>query len=167
FKSGSPAAPGVAEPSAAYDADAQKKKRPAGNEIELLLKNWHRIIDQAGKADALSKSYLLNTAPVRADQTHLIIGFDPEFAADRQRLEDDRTRLVLSRAIDKYLGRMLSISYEPLKPDDRRPLPTDKPAGEQASGEQQELTGMAKWYANPVVKTVVDAFNGEITDIRE
>ena len=119
------------------------------------------------KADPLSRRYLLDTAPLRTDETHLVVGFDAEFSNELKRFNDSRTKLALARAVEKYTGRMLSISFEPLKSDDRRPLPADKPVSKISADNTEELTGVTKWYANPVVKTVVDTFNGEITDIRE
>lgn len=132
-----------------------------------MLANWHEIIDRVGKADSLAKSYLLNTAPLRTDETYLVVGFDPEFSKDRNRLENDRTKLILSREVERRLGRALSVSYEPLKADDIRPLPADSPVNDLGPDDTIMLTKEQKWYANPVVKLVVDAFNGEITDIRE
>ena len=145
----------------------QKKKITIESEVKLLLDKWHDIIDRVGKADALAKSGLLNTAPLRIDESHLVVGFDPEFSKDRKRLEDDRVKLVLGRAVERYLGRLLSISYEPLNADDPRPLPTDSPVSDLGPDNTVMLTKEQKWYANPVVKMVVDAFNSEITDIRE
>jgi DNA polymerase-3 subunit gamma/tau len=167
FKSGEPLVSAVAETAtAAYSADPQKKK-PAADEIAPLLANWHDIVAHASKADPLSHRYLLDTAPLRTDETHLIVGFDPEFSSERARFDDSRTKLALGRAVEKHVGRLLAISFEPLKADDHRPLPADKPVSESSADNTVELTGVMKWYANPVVKTVVDAFNGEITDIRE
>jgi DNA polymerase-3 subunit gamma/tau len=167
FKSGPVAHSALAETAPSNGAVGQKKKIAAADETERLFSKWHAIIDQVGKADALSRSYLLNTAPLRTDKTHLYVGFDPEFTSDCTRLEDARTKLALARAAEKYVGRMLSIAYEPLKADDRRPLPSDSPVNDQGPDDTVVLTKEQKWYANPVVKTVVDAFNGEITDIRE
>ena len=167
FKSGAPIVSGVSETTASYAAEAQKKKPDTTADIETLLISWHAVIDQVAKADSLSRSYLLNTAPLRCDESHLVVGFDPEFAEDRKRLENDRTKLALARAIEKLLGRLLGISFEPLKADDRKPLPADRPVSESSADTTQELSGLMKWYANPVVKNVVDAFNGEITDVRE
>jgi len=167
FKSGAPVTSAVAETTASYRPAPQKKTVDNAAEVETLLRHWHDIIDQVGKADSLSRSYLLNTAPLRADEAHLVVGFDPEFSNDRKRLEDNRTKLALGRAIEKYLHRLLSISFEPLKADDRRPLPADTLTTESSADDTQELTGLMKWYANPVVKNVVDTFNGEITDVRE
>ncbi len=161
FKSGGPTAvtPNSGEP---------QKKKPieAGGEIDLLLKNWHAIVGHVGKADPLSRSYLLDTAPLRIDGTHLVVGFDPEFSGERQRFDDDRTKLALARAADRHVGRMLAVSFEPL-PVDHKPLPADHLVARSESGDAQELSGQRKWYANPVVKTVINTFNGEITDVRE
>jgi DNA polymerase-3 subunit gamma/tau len=163
FKSG-PAV--VADASPAYSGESQKKK-PDGDCIEHLLKEWHAVIDQVSKADPLSRRYFLDTAPVRMESGRLVVGFDPEFAAERHRFEDDRTKLALARAVEHFTGSLPSLVFEPLKADDRRPLPADKPVSESSADNTQELGGVMKWYGNPVVKTVVEAFNGEITDIRE
>ncbi len=162
FKSGGPL--GAA---AAVGGNPQKKKSSAEDETALLLRNWHVIVDQVGKADSLAKNSLLNTAPLRTDPVHLVVGYDPEFSGDRSRLEDERAKLALARAAEKFLGRLPSIQYEPLSADDPRPLPADHPVSGRETDQAVQLTKEQEWYANPVVKIVVDAFNGEITDIRE
>ncbi|MEN8255922.1 MAG: DNA polymerase III subunit gamma/tau [Verrucomicrobiota bacterium] len=165
FKPGE-ATPGVVAetPVQGYSAEPQKKK-PDVDEVELLLKGWHSIIDHISKADPLSRRYFLDTAPLRTDATHLVVGFDPEFSGELERFDNQRTKLALARAVERHVGRMLGVLFEPLKPGDRRPFPSDHVP---ASGAPKEaLAGEAKWYANPVVKTVVEAFNGEISDIRE
>jgi len=168
FKSGGPVAASVSDPAApAYSAAPQKKKETDPNEVELLLAHWHDIVDHVGKADPLSKRYFLDTAPLRTDATHLVVGYDPEFKEDLERFDDSRAKLALARAVNHYVNRMLSVTYEALKPDDRRPLPADHLVDRQSAGNPEEMTGLAKWYANPVVKTVVEAFNGEIEDVRE
>ncbi len=166
-ESGAPVAAGVAETAPAYGAEPQKKKTASNDDVKLLLEKWHEIIDQVGKADSLAKSSLLNTAPLRTDDTLLIVGYDPEFSSDLKRLEDDRAKLALARAAERHLGRLPTIKYEELKADDPRPLPADSPVNDSGPDSTVLLTKERKWYANPVVKTVVDAFNGEITDIRE
>jgi DNA polymerase-3 subunit gamma/tau len=151
----------VAEaPAQNYSTDPQKKK-PGIDEVEFLLKGWHDIIDRISKADPLSRRYFLDTAPLRTDATHLVVGFDPEFSGELDRFDNARTKLALARAVEKHVGRMLAVSFEPLNPADRRPL---RSAGKEPA---PALDGESKWYANPVVKTVVEAFNGEITDVRE
>ncbi|HSR88610.1 MAG TPA: hypothetical protein VLL07_06615, partial [Pontiella sp.] len=118
-------------------------------------------------ADPLSRRYFRDTAPLRTDDEHLVVGYDPEFREELERFDDSRARLALARAVERYLGRLPAVLFEPLKPDDRRPLPADHPVRNEGSTDAGELTGLSKWYANPVVKTVVEAFNGQIEDIRE
>jgi len=156
----------LAESPENYRPDSQKKK-PRANEIEHLLKNWHGIVEHVAKADPLSRRYFLDTAPLRANATHLVVGFDPEFSSERDRFENARSKLALGRAVERCLGRMVTVVFEPLKSDDPRPLPADHRVSDSGPDDTQELTGVAKWYSNPVVKTVVEAFNGEISDIRE
>ncbi len=169
FKSGGPVTGAVTEaPAGGYNGDPQKKKGEDGEELERLLIHWHEIVDQVGKADPLSRRYYLDTAPLRVDDSRLVVGYDPEFKEDLERFNDARARLALGRAVEKYLGRLPSIYFEPLKPDDRRPLPADHLVDNQSEDDPaQPGSGMAKWYANPVVKTVIEAFNGEIEDVRE
>ncbi|MCK4563838.1 MAG: hypothetical protein KAU94_04095, partial [Verrucomicrobia bacterium] len=166
FKSGT--APGVvAEASTRnYSVDPQKKKPPI-DEVKLLLNCWNDVIDHVSKADPLSRRYFLDTAPLRADSTHLVVGFDPEFASEKERFDNARTKLALARVVEKHIGRMLGVLFEPSKPTSRKPLPADHVVSATSADPAQEPTGLQKWYANPVVKTVVEAFNGEISDIRE
>jgi len=163
FKSG--AAPGVVAetPVQTYSVDPQKKK-PAVDEVKRLLEAWPRVIDHLSKADPLARRYFIDTAPLRTDATHLIVGFDPEFSSEQKRFDNDRTKLMLAREVEKHMGRLLGVRFEPLKPGSCKPLPSDHIV---SATPDQELDGLQKWYANPVVKTVVEAFNGEISDIRE
>lgn len=164
FKSGAALSTAPTE-SVVPTAVDQKKKSDNADELEILLTNWHKIIDHVGKADALSHRSFLDTAPIRVNTENLVVGYDPEFKGNLERLEDSRSKLALARAVNRLLNRMLSVSFEPLKPDARRPLPTDRPTEKNET--KQKSTGLAKWYENPAVKTVVETFNGEIEDVRE
>ena len=142
---------------------AEKKKIAELDELNLLLQNWHTIVEHVGKADPLSRRCFLDTAPLRVDESHIVVGYDPEFREDMERFNDSRAKLALARSLDRVLNRMLSISFEPLKADDRRALPSDHRATD-AKDEPKENAG---WYANPIVEALVEAFNGEIEDVRE
>jgi DNA polymerase-3 subunit gamma/tau len=143
-----------------YSPEPQKKK-PDVDELELLLKAWHEIIAQISKADPLSKRYFLDTVPLKTDATHLVVGYDPEFSSELERFDTSRSKLALARAVERHVGRLLVVSFEPARSGNHRPHKKETVES------KQTLSGEAKWYANPVVKTVVEAFNGEITDIRE
>jgi hypothetical protein len=144
-----------------------KKKKPPVDEVKLLLSRWNDVIDHVSKADPLSRRYFIDTTPLRTDATHLVVGYDPEFASEKERFDNSRTKLALARVVEKHIGRMLGVVFEPLKSSERQSLPADHVISATSADNTQELTGLQKWYANPVVKTVVEAFNGEISDIRE
>jgi hypothetical protein len=131
-----------------------------------LLKSWHDIIDHVSKANPLSRRYFLDTTPLRTDTTHLVVGFDAEFSSEIKSFDNARSKLALARAVEPHIGRLLGVTFEPLKPNHKQ-LPADHMVSDTSGESTQELTGLMKWYANPVVKTVVEAFNGEILDIRE
>jgi hypothetical protein len=166
FKPGAASVAVAESPAQNYAADPQKKK-PATDEMTVLRSCWHDIIDHAATSDPLSRRYFLDTVPVRIDATHLFVGFDPEFSGELERFDNARTKLGLARAVEKHSGRLLSISFEPLSPGGKLSLPADTVVSDISGDSTAELTGLQKWYANPVVKTVVEAFNGGISDIRE
>jgi DNA polymerase-3 subunit gamma/tau len=164
FKSGDATPRVIAEsPSVVYSAESQKKKAPV-DEVKLLSSHWKEVVDRVSKADPLSRRYFLDTVPLRTDATHLVVGFDPEFASEKERFDNSRSKLTLGRAVERYVNRMLGVVFEPLPASVCKSLPTDHPLEGKPPA---ELSGEAKWYANPVVKTVVEAFNGEISDVRE
>ena len=164
FKSGGAASGVIAEtPTQSYSAEPQKKKSH-DDETKLISTHWKEVVERVSKADPLARRYFLDTVPLHTDATHLVVGFDPEFAGEKERFDTDRIKVALGRSIERYVNRMLGIVFEPLPATARKPLPADHPV---ESKPTTELTGEAKWYANPVVKTVVEAFNGQIYDVRE
>ncbi len=166
FKSG--ITPGVISetPAQSYTVDPQKKK-PNVDEVKRLTSCWKDVIEQVSKAEPLSRRYFLDTAPLRTDAIHLVVGFDPEFASEKERFDNARTKLALTRVVEKHIGRMLGVVFEPFKPGSRKPLPADHVVPTATADPAQKPDELQKWYANPVVKTVVETFNGQITDIRE
>ncbi len=145
-------------------AAPQKKKAPA-EELKQLSEHWKKVVERASAADPISRRYFLDTAPLRIDATRLVVGFDPEFSGERQRFDTPRTKLALARSVERLIDRMVSVEFEPLPPDAVRSLPSDHSV--EAKPSAKELGGEAKWYANPVVESVVEAFNGTIESVRE
>ncbi len=168
FKSGAPAFAVIADSPSKDNSTAPQKKKPSpGDEAPLLLKNWPDIVAHISKADPLSRRYFLDTVPLRTDATHLVVGFDPEFSNELERFDNPRIKLALAREVEKRVGRLLGMVFEPLKPDQRPSLSANPVLPTASNNPAASHTGEAKWYANPVVKTVVEAFNGQISEIRE
>ena len=132
-----------------------------------MLKGWKTITDQVSAADPLARRYFLDTMPLRTTTTHLVVGYDPEFSEELERFDNPRTQLTLARVVKKQLGRILEILFEPLPSGVQTELPSDHIVVPKTPDRRSNDPEEEKWYANPVVKTVIEAFNGQITDIRE
>ena len=160
------AAGGQASSRASEDAD--EKKKPHEDELARLLLLWRKITDHVAKADPLSKSYFLDTAPVGWDGARLTVGFDPEFESERERFDSSRTQLALGRAVDRALdlGRLPAVVFRPLREGDPRPPADRLVESSPPAGSPSAPPGPSKWYAHPIVKEVVEIFNGEIVDVR-
>jgi DNA polymerase-3 subunit gamma/tau len=146
-------------PSAVQEAPAEYdvKKKPA-NDLERLKAAWVSLIEHIAKGAPQAKHYLTDTVPLNVSETHVTIGIDPEFAGERSNLENPRTLLFVQKVLSAFLKRPVSADFSVLtgKP---KPLPTDEPA--------QGVPDKQKYYENPSVRSVLEAFSGEIIDIRE
>ncbi len=137
------------------DFEAERAKLCAG---------WNSLTNEVVKVDSLAKRYLHDTVPLRLDERVLTVGYDPEFAAEKERFEEHRLKVALGRAVEKVLGRTVLFAFEPLGEDCRQSLPSDHPVGDLTEVSQVALDQVE--YEHPVVKEVVEIFNGSITDIR-
>jgi len=146
--------------------EPEKKKRTVDEEIKILEYQWRDVIDYMSKADSLSRRYFIDTVPLRVNDSCLVVGYDPEFAAEQEAFKAERTLQTLSRVVERKLERKVRIDFEPLTEETKKELPADHLVSSEKENDV-ELTGIRKWYANPIVKNVVEAFNGEITDVRE
>jgi len=145
----------------------QKKKRSFDEEIKLLENQWRDVIDYMSKVDTLSRRYFIDTVPLRIEEAVLVVGVDPEFVTEKEAFEAPRIYQTLSRLIERKLDRKVRIDFEPLTSETKKVLPADHLVAEKKESSGEELSGVQKWYKNPVVKEVVEAFNGAITDVRE
>jgi len=146
--------------------EPEKKKRTVDEEIKILEYQWRDVIDYMSKADSLSRRYFIDTVPLRVNDSCLVVGYDPEFATEQEAFKAERTLQTLSRVVERKLERKVRIDFEPLTEETKKELPADHLVSSEKENDV-ELTGIRKWYANPIVKNVVEAFNGEITDVRE
>jgi DNA polymerase-3 subunit gamma/tau len=134
-------------------------------DVQALITDWPHITDAAAKADSLSKSYLHDTVPIALENNILVIGYDPEFASEVERFKEHRLQIALSRSIEKKIGQKFQLQFRPLVGENPQVLPTDhsieEPMPIALSAELDQVE-----YEHPVVKEVVEIFNGRITDIR-
>ncbi len=143
----------------AAPADCAVKKKPS-DDLDRLKTEWPQLIDQITKGLPSAHQYLIDTVPISVTETHVTIGIDPEFTREKDSLETPRTIAMIQHRLEEFLKRSVSINFQPLegKAADA-PLPSDQPV--------QTRLNKKDYYNNPAVRSVLEAFSGDIADIRK
>ncbi len=122
---------------------------------------------------------LRDAEPVCVKGNKVTIGFDPEFAGERDEMLLSNNKLALQRALTEQLQRSIELELNVLP--GKELLPNDVPvakgpntiSNEVAAGKvkqdgQRDLSREARdrWMSNEKVALVLEKFNGDIIDIR-
>jgi DNA polymerase-3 subunit gamma/tau len=138
-------------------ADYSVKKK-SSDEFERLKSSWNELMAHVAKAAPQLHPYLADTAPVSVSETHVEIAIDPEFAKERATLEHPHTLMLLQKILGAFLKRPVSASFS-IPASNDRPLPSDIQA--------PDSKDWKPYYNRPAVRRVIEAFSGEIIDLRK
>ena len=167
----------VAEPApAAYKSSAPPpppaSPGPVANELDALAAQWHEIIERIGKLASLARGWIIDSRPLEVRQDRVIIGFDPEFAQDIERLKNPQFTKAVQGVLTQVLKRQVQVEFRLLDVDGKADVPADHTA-EQANDKAGKAPGTRKpktkqeWLGDPAVRKTLETFNGSIVDIRE
>jgi hypothetical protein len=133
--------------------------------LAVVKQKWSQIIERVQAAAPLAKGYLKDAVPARVDGNRVTLSFDPEFADSCEKLKVPRALRAVQTALEWALGQEVVLELtigRPLSDTEPAPAvlaePVAKPAGARTSKE---------WVKDPAVKRTLEAFNGNIVDIRE
>jgi len=144
-------------PSTVQEAPAAEysvKKKPA-DDLARLKEAWPELTEHFSKGAPQAKPYLLDTVPLLATETHVTIGIDPEFAAEKETLENQRTLLFIQKTLEGFLKRPVSVDFRVLAEK-----AATKPSATKTLDKKQ-------YYENPAVRSVLEAFSGDIEQVRK
>jgi DNA polymerase-3 subunit gamma/tau len=154
--------PMTREEPAEYAAEPGPSPRPVAtppvqDELAKLNQQWPKLVEQVGNAVLLAKKYLVDAKPVSVAGNHVVIGFDPEFASELGNVQNVRTQKVVQRVIGDALGREVTVEFKVRAatagaPETAAPRPAGKDKRE--------------WHKHPAVNNVLEAFNGDIGEVR-
>ena len=140
-------------------ADYAVKKKPS-DDLERLKAAWPQLIEHLSKGLPSAHQYLIDTAPIKATETHVTIGIDPEFAKEKGSLNNPRTIAFVQKTLEGFLKRAVSVNFQTLEGlAADAPLPTDQPADSSSDKKQ--------YYDNAAVRSVLETFSGDIEEIRK
>jgi DNA polymerase-3 subunit gamma/tau len=135
-------------------ANAYDVKKKSSDDLERLKPAWNSLIDHIAKALPHTRHYLADTVPLTVTETHVTIGIDQEFASERPNLEHPKTLSLIQKTLSAFLKRPVSAEFSVVA--------TGRNAGSPSGG-----TDKQKYYQNPTVRSVLEAFSGDIIEIRE
>ncbi len=161
--------------SPAVTAAVHEKDAPK-DPLNVLSERWHELVERIGHAAALARSYLIDAKPVKVEGNHVMIGFDPEFADNKDKIDFPRNVKVIQKALGEILKRDVTVEFcvldgkSTLPGDIKVGQPTETRAGEAHSDPQVKAVKAKtrqEWIQNPAVRKTLELFNGDITDVRE
>lgn len=140
---------------------------PADPSVELtrLKEKWAAMIEKLGSVNPLIRTALKDAAPVGVDAERVRIAFDPEFAESREKLNIPRNMRMLQKSLEDILRRPVSVELEVAATRPAMPAASSDPVS--APEVKKEKSVGRDWRKDPAVQRALDAFNGDIADIRE
>ena len=150
-------------------------------ELALLLRGWGSLLDRVGKTAMLARASLIDARPTEVTQTHVVIGFDPEFAAEVENFQVPRNRKAVEQALHMLLKRNVhaefkvwdsappALDIELLVVRDGDPESMESDGGDDSTGADDGTRAktIGEWARDPAVKQVLEVFNGTIINVRQ
>jgi len=175
----SPAAKRTAKPKPAAGAAATKKppadaeKSTFAGDFDKLARGWPKIIEKVGRIAPLIRGALADTRPLRVEKNKVVVGFDPEFKSEMDRMQAPRNRKAVEHAAASLLGRKVAAVFE-ISTGEPAPAPREEPSDHETSGGQAKKEGTRgrkgakrNWSEDATVQEALDMFRGSIVDVRE
>ena len=161
------APPLLAEEPASYTA-TPAPAASAQDDLGKLVQQWSALVEKIGGVDLMAKKYLVDAQPVSVVGDHVVIAFDPEFAGEIANVRNPRTQKVVQHVLREALGRAVAVEFKvgdaatmPAAP--RPPPAAAAPASAAPAGGPKDKRD---WHKHPAVNNVLEAFNGDISDVR-
>jgi len=77
----------------------------------MLTRQWGQIIEGVATYASMAKSYLVDGKPLEVHPDRVVIGFDPEFAANREKLSVSRSVKGVQKVLGDFLKRPVSVEF--------------------------------------------------------
>ncbi len=157
-------------------------------ELEALTNGWSEVVRHATRLVGSLHGPLLDARPLSIAGDTVTIGFDPEFAGEIDNFRSPKARLALKNAVERVLHHDVAIDVTVAEAPaaELEALAArgdaDVPAQDWASARQRSDTGAGgaepadgnvakrtrrEWMQDGDVQLVLEAFNGNIVDVRD
>lgn len=146
------------------------ERPPKDDSAEILArlsKEWSSLVEKVSATNPILRACLKDARLSSVQGDCVRITFDPEFASSRDKLNVPRNLVLLQKAIEKVARRPMRIELtvgDPVAPVKENAVETPQEPGtapNRAAGAKRD------WTKEEAVRRAIEAFNGEIADIRE
>lgn len=133
---------------------------------------WSEVVKRVGRIVVGSAAVLEDLMPLAVEGDYVKLGYPLEFRERMEVLQHTRFQSALHQVLRRFLGRDVIVRLEGLEEMPRRmDVPEHVLAAATADGStgtkgKPQRTSRAAWYQDQHVQAVLEAFNGELTDIR-
>ncbi len=143
---------------------ASSPRAPEGDELALLTRSWRDFVERVAHAAPLARGALVDARPLEVGSDRVVIGFDPEFASEAERMRVPRNHTAAQQVLSQILKRPVTLECRLLAAGEEAPR-ADQPAGD--TGPAARPNARRNWMEDPAVRKAMETFNGTILDIRE
>ena len=143
---------------------------PPANELEHLTAQWRsEIVERVGRIGtaALARNLLLDARPLLVEPMRVVIGFDPEFSGNIEKIKAPHYIKAIQGVLTNFLKRQVNVEFELITSEGPVDVPADHVAGTSGAVTGKGPKSKQDWYKEPVVRKTLEFFNGSILDIRE
>lgn len=145
------------------DVDADAKT------FVLLQSCWPEVVKRMRKIAVGFAVALEDVVPVSVEGHYVTLGYPLEFRERMETLQHKRVQVGLHQVLRRFLHRDVAVRLEGFEELTPMHVPDEVAASvarEVTAGKKKKASSRAAWYQDPHVQAVLEAFNGEITDIR-
>jgi len=143
---------------------------PPANELEHLTAQWRsEIVERVGRIGtaALARNLLLDARPLSVEPMRVVIGFDPEFAGNLEKIKVPHYIKAIQGVLTQFLKRQVNVEFQLIATEGPVDIPADHVAEKSGTVGGKGPKSKQDWYKEPVVRKTLEFFNGSIVDIRE
>jgi DNA polymerase-3 subunit gamma/tau len=133
-------------------------------DLEEVLSSWASVINHIMPKKISVASYLQEGYPVSLEEKTLSIGFPKELQFHKEVLESPDNKALIEVAIKAVLGKDLRVTFILTEPAAASGRQQAGYAGGEAQNSFSEEDDPLKKEVDPIVKTALEIFGGDITD---
>jgi DNA polymerase-3 subunit gamma/tau len=143
----------------------------AQDDLAKLVQQWPKLVEQIGGVDLMARKYLVDAQPASVVGDHVVIAFDPEFAGEVANVRNPRTQKVVQHVLREALGRAVAVEFKvgaaAAAPGAPPPATVAPAAAAPSAAPKGAPKDKRDWHKHPAVNNVLEAFNGDIGDVRQ